>query len=167
MNGSDVMEVLDRLRSAGVRFWVDGGWGVDALLGEQTREHEDLDLVVEREECERAAAVLGRLGFAHDAEEQPGLPARFVLRDARGRRVDLHPVVFGPDGNAWQPLPGGAWGAYPDDGLQGTGEIEGQPVPSITADLQLRHHLGYCWDENDRHDMELLAERFGVALPPQ
>lgn len=63
MNGSDVMEVLDRLRSAGVRFWVDGGWGVDALLGEQTREHEDLDLVVEREVCERAATVLGRLGL--------------------------------------------------------------------------------------------------------
>jgi lincosamide nucleotidyltransferase A/C/D/E len=167
MNGRDVVEVLDRLRSAGVRFWVDGGWGVDALLGEQTREHEDLDLVVEREVCERAATVLRALGFAHDAEEQPGLPARFVLRDARGRRVDLHPVVFGPDGNAWQPLPGGAWGAYPDDGLQGTGEIEGQPVPCITADLQLRHHLGYGWDENDRHDMELLAERFDVALPPQ
>jgi lincosamide nucleotidyltransferase A/C/D/E len=167
MNGSDVMEVLDRLRSADVRFWVDGGWGVDALLGGQTREHEDLDLVVEREVCERAATVLRALGLAHDAEEQPGLPARFVLRDARGRRVDLHPVVFGPDGNAWQPLPGGAWGAYPDDGLQGTGEIEDQPVPCITVDLQLRHHLSYGWDENDRHDMELLAERFGVALPPQ
>ncbi len=167
MNGSDVMEVLDRLQSAGVRFWVDGGWGVDALLLEQTREHEDLDLVVEREGCERAATVLRELGFAHDAEEQPGLPARFVLRDPRGRRVDLHPVVFGADGNAWQPLPGEAWGAYPHDGLQATGEIKGRTVPCITAELQLRHHLCYAWDENDRHDMVLLADRFGVALPPQ
>jgi len=165
MNESDVMEVLDRLQSAGVRFLVDGGWGVDALLGEQT--HEDLDLVVECEECERAATDLRELGFAHDAEEQPGLPARFVLRDRRGRRIDLHPVVFGADGNAWQPLPGGAWGAYPYEGLQATGEIKGRAVPCITAELQLRHHLGYAWDENDRHHMELLAECFGVALPPQ
>lgn len=67
-------------------------------------------------------------------------------------------------GNLCPAKPGGA---YPDDGLQGTGEIEGRPVPCITAELQLRHHLGYAWDENDRHDMELLAERFGVPLPPQ
>jgi hypothetical protein len=27
-------------------IWLDGGWGVDALVGEQTREHEDLNLIV-------------------------------------------------------------------------------------------------------------------------
>lgn len=167
MNGDDVLEVLDRLRSARVRFWVDGGWGVDALVGEQTRDHDDLDLVVDREECETAVSVLRPLGFAHDPYEQPGLPARLVLRDPRGRRVDLHPIVVDNHGNGWQPLPGDAWGAYPAEGLEGTGEIEGRAVPCITAALQVRHHLGYAWDEHDRHDMELLAERFGVALPPQ
>jgi hypothetical protein len=31
-----VTELLDRLRQAEVLAWLDGGWGVDALLGEQT-----------------------------------------------------------------------------------------------------------------------------------
>src|SRR5258708_7387144 len=26
--------------------WIDGGWGVDALLGHQTRKHDDLDVAV-------------------------------------------------------------------------------------------------------------------------
>ncbi len=32
--------------TAGLAFWIDGGWGVDALLGRQTRPHSDLDLAV-------------------------------------------------------------------------------------------------------------------------
>jgi len=30
------------LQDAGVELWIDGGWGVDALLGEQTRAHQAL-----------------------------------------------------------------------------------------------------------------------------
>ena len=167
MNGSDVIDVLDRLEAAGIRFWVDGGWGVDALVGTQTRDHEDLDVVVARDDCERAVEVLGGAGFTHDVEAQPGLPARFVLQAPGGRRVDLHPVVFDAAGNGWQPLPENAWGAYPSEGLGATGAIEGRTVPCLTAELQLRHHLGYPWDEHDRHDMGLLAERFGLMLPPE
>lgn len=29
-----MIDVLDRLDAAGIEWWVDGGWGVDALLGE-------------------------------------------------------------------------------------------------------------------------------------
>jgi len=36
----------------------------------------------------------------------------------------------------------------------------------LTPELQLRHHLGYPPDENDRHDLRLLAERFALSLPP-
>ncbi|WP_423201786.1 nucleotidyltransferase domain-containing protein [Edaphobacter modestus] len=28
-----------RLGSSGIEIWIDGGWGVDALLGHQTRVH--------------------------------------------------------------------------------------------------------------------------------
>jgi hypothetical protein len=44
MNPAQVLQVLDRLDANGVTGWLDGGWGVDAVLGEQTRPHEDLDL---------------------------------------------------------------------------------------------------------------------------
>ncbi|MGH0035700.1 MAG: nucleotidyltransferase domain-containing protein [Myxococcota bacterium] len=44
MNEDAVLEVLETLEGAGVRAWLDGGWGVDALLGERTREHADLTI---------------------------------------------------------------------------------------------------------------------------
>jgi hypothetical protein len=43
---TDVVEILGWLSAASVDVWLDGGWGVDALVGEQTREHNDLDLIV-------------------------------------------------------------------------------------------------------------------------
>jgi lincosamide nucleotidyltransferase A/C/D/E len=46
MTAADVVEILGWLRAASADVWLDGGWGVDALVGEQTREHKDLDLIV-------------------------------------------------------------------------------------------------------------------------
>jgi hypothetical protein len=48
----------------------------------------------------------------------------------------------------------------------GNGTIGGHSVACITADLQLRHHLGITWDAKYVQDMQLLASRFGLPLPP-
>lgn len=32
------------IEQLGIRYWLDGGWGVDALVGRQTREHRDVDI---------------------------------------------------------------------------------------------------------------------------
>ena len=154
------------LDAAGVPYRLDGGWGVDALVGRETRAHEDLDVVVGSEDAAWAEDALAPLGFAHDASVTPGLPARRVLRDARARQVDLHPVAFDEAGNAWQNLGGGEWGLYPAEGLRGEGRIRGRAVPCVTAELQLRHHLGYEPDERDRHDVRLLSELLGREPPP-
>jgi lincosamide nucleotidyltransferase A/C/D/E len=42
MTAEDVIELYTGLDDVGVEVWIDGGWGVDALLGEQTRPHADL-----------------------------------------------------------------------------------------------------------------------------
>jgi len=167
MRSSDVVEIMNRLDAAGVRHWIDGGWGVEALLGEETRSHSDLDLVVARRQCDDAQAALAPLGFAHAPDVLPGLPPRLVLRNAHGRQVDLHLVVFDAAGNGWQELQANAWGLYPAEGLRGEGTIGGRRVGCLTAELQLRHHLGYAWDADDHHDMERLAARFGLLLPPR
>jgi lincosamide nucleotidyltransferase A/C/D/E len=100
--------VLDRLEGAGLAVWLDGGWGVDALLGRHSRPHRDLDLVIAREDGAPARDALASLGFRHDPTAVPGLPARLVLADEGGRTVDLHPVVFDAHGNGWQELGDGA-----------------------------------------------------------
>ena len=166
MGADDVVAVVDCLERNDVDVWVDGGWGVDALVGRETRLHEDLDLVVAQDDLTRAETALAGLGFEHDPSAEPGLPARLVLVAPGGHNVDLHPVVLDDRGNGWQPLGEGAYGLYPAEGLQGEGEVAGRPVRCLTAELQVRHHLGYPPDDDDRHDLRLLADRFDVALPP-
>ena len=38
--------LLDALEGEGIEVWVAGGWGIDALVGRQTRQHRDLDLLL-------------------------------------------------------------------------------------------------------------------------
>jgi lincosamide nucleotidyltransferase A/C/D/E len=162
----DVHEVLDALAGHGVGVWLDGGWGIDALVGEQTREHADLDAAVERRELARATESLVPLGFRHDEGAWPGLPARFVLVDAGGRRVDLHPLVLDAEGNGWQRLGKRSWGLYPAADLDASGVIAGRGVRCISADLQLRFHLGWEWAETHERDLRVLARHTGIPLPP-
>ena len=37
MKARDVVEVVQLFERNGIQVWLDGGWGVDALLEEQTR----------------------------------------------------------------------------------------------------------------------------------
>jgi lincosamide nucleotidyltransferase A/C/D/E len=166
MDAHDVLAVIDCLDAKRIDFWLDGGWGIDALVGRETRPHEDLDLVVAQDDLPRAQTALAELGFEHDPTVEPGLPARVVLVAPDGRHVDLHPVEFDDRGNGWQPLGDGAYGAYPADGLTGTGEVAGRSVRCLTPELQVRHHLGYRPDDDDHHDLRVLAERFDLDLPP-
>jgi hypothetical protein len=67
---------------------------LEPLRGQSTglgRPHQDLDLVIAREDLAVAQQTLAAAGFSHDPTAVPGLPARLVLVDADGRQVDLHP----------------------------------------------------------------------------
>ncbi|WP_347349401.1 nucleotidyltransferase domain-containing protein [Nigerium sp.] len=57
MKPADVAEVSAALAAAGVRHAVTGGWGADALVGEQTRPHRNLDVAVA--DLDGARAALG------------------------------------------------------------------------------------------------------------
>jgi len=78
MSQDDVLEIVGRLEAAGVPVWLDGGWGVDALLGTEHRPHRDVDVVLRLADAERALAALAPLGFgiALDALNPPARPGR-------------------------------------------------------------------------------------------
>jgi lincosamide nucleotidyltransferase A/C/D/E len=159
---SDVLEVLDALDGAGIDSWLDGGWGVDALLGEQTRTHQDIDLVVQLKHVAAMRSALGGLGF----ELIEGVPeSNFVLRDDRGREVDVHPVRFDEAGNGvYRMEDGGDW-IYSAAGFAGRGTIGGRAVKCLTAEMQMLGHAGgYAPAETDFNDMRLLHERLGTPL---
>ena len=163
MQAPDVLEILGTLTAAGLRVWLDGGWGVDALLGEQTRDHQDVDIVVELDRIDDAVHAVEKLGFGLVEDY---LPTRAVLRLSDGRQIDVHPVTFDAEGTGWQvgAAPNGADCAYPPDGF-GHGRVLESDVPCLTAALQVEHHRGYEPRGRDRSDMRALADTFGLGLP--
>ena len=49
VNITDVKQILQFAIDAEIKVFLDGGWGVDALLGYQSRAHNDIDIFVEKE----------------------------------------------------------------------------------------------------------------------
>ena len=164
IDAEEVVELLVLLTVAGVAVWVDGGWGVDALLGEQTRPHGDLDIAVPTRDFARTHAVLADHSFVVVRDDGP---YNHVLGDDVGRLVDVHAfddstTVLGADGIE-RHGPNGL--AYEAGGFTGLGRIDGRPVRCMSAAFQMRSHTGYPVDDNDWHDIANLHRRFGLPIP--
>ena len=154
-SAESVHAVTGALSEAGCWLTIDGGWGVDALTGHQTRDHEDLDLVVKLNEMDAVLRVLDGLDFSLDLDLRP---TRVVAKHPDGRWVDLHPVDFDSTGTGWQrgARADGSDCPYPPDGFS-EGTIGARTVPCLSVALQIAHHQGYEPDDKDRHDLELLC----------
>ena len=148
----DVVEVVAALEASRCRFWVAGGWGVDALIGAQTREHRDLDFAIDEEDEADVLRTLEGLGYAIETDWRP---ARVELTLAPARWVDLHPVRFADDVGRQADGKGG-WFEYPP-GAFTTGRIGSHVVPCLSAERQLRFRSGYPLRDIDRHDIALLV----------
>lgn len=152
MDVGEVLAILVSLEEAGCSVWVAGGWGVDALVGHQTRPHRDLDLAVDADDESSAVGVLRRGGYQIETDWRP---VRVEL-GAPGRGwVDLHPVMFGPDGHGRQTDVGGGHFDYPPDGFA-EGVIAGRRVRCLSLEQQRRFHEGYEPRDIDLHDLALL-----------
>lgn len=146
---------------AGIKVYIEGGWGVDALLGHQTRPHSDLDLDFDATQERWLIETMRQFRFAMSSDQRP---TRFVMHDATGREIDFHPVTFDATGAGIQVGPNGEHFQFPADGFT-QGSILGQPVPCITAELQVQFHTGYTPKKKDLQDMSLLHATLGVPLP--
>lgn len=164
MNAREVLRVCRLLEESGVHVWLDGGWGIDALLREQTRSHKDLDLVARAEDVALLKEILGRKGFTL-AE---GTATSFILRDHEDREVDVHVVRFDEEGNGVYRMQNDQDWIYPAEGFRGRGAIEGKEVLCLSPAVQILCHAhGYTPTEKDFRDMKRLSERFRIELPPQ
>lgn len=163
MEARDVLEVMDLFRHAHIDVWVEGGWGIDALLGQQNRDHGDLDVVVDAPRAEDAKILLRQHGFEVLFEDPPG-HVSFI--DGRERIVDVAFAAADRYGDRWNinRRIGRGEPDYPLDCFV-YGWIGGQSVPCLGPETQVAHHLGYEIEEVDRWDVELLRERFDVSIP--
>jgi lincosamide nucleotidyltransferase A/C/D/E len=155
----DLFELLDLLDDMAVHYWLDGGWGVDCLLGTQTRTHSDLDLVLPRSEVERVRTTLAARGYIVIRD---WLPTSLAFRDGQGRQVDLHPVDLTADSGGDQVLQDGdTWHYSPPV----VGTIHARTIRCAPASDQLLMHQGYEPRPVDVLDVRRLAERFNLPAP--
>ena len=165
MTASALVELLQLFSAAAIPVWLDGGWGVDALLEMQTRPHKGVDIILRVSDVRELQDILGRRGFAI-REGTP--PTSFVLADSSGLEVDVHAIVFDEDGNGVYRMQNGEDWIYPAEGFSGRGVVNDTSVCCLSPTTQvLCHANGYVPTEKDFRDMELLRERFGVELPVQ
>lgn len=157
---ADAVALLDLMEWAEIDVIVDGGWGVDALLGHQTRAHLDLDIAIPADQRRSLRELLLRAGFSQiwtaDLWEH-----NFVLEDDRRRRIDVHSFELDDDGRNV----GGV--EYQGSHLRGTGRIGERGVRCIPVDVLIGFHLGYAQDIEDYHDVLALCERFDRPLPAE
>jgi lincosamide nucleotidyltransferase A/C/D/E len=165
MKSSDLKEIIGLLESSSIDVWLDGGWGVDALLSEQTRAHRDVDIIVQVKDVPMVQEKLRGRGFSFK-EGKP--PHSFVLTNGHGLEVDIHAVVFDEEGNGIYRMQNGEDWIYPLEGFSGSGLVDGMQVKCLSPAVQVHCHAhGYTPVEKDFQDMEKLQAKFRVELPPQ
>jgi lincosamide nucleotidyltransferase A/C/D/E len=148
----ELLEILADLAEAGCSVWVAGGWGVDALVGRQTRSHRDLDLALDARNQTAALRTLGRRGSRVETDWRP-VRVKLV---AEGRGwVDVHPVVIDATGHGRQADVGGGHFDYPPEAFD-HGALGGVYVPCLSRDQQLLFHTGYEPRTIDLLDLALL-----------
>ncbi|MDR1619616.1 MAG: aminoglycoside nucleotidyltransferase [Clostridiales bacterium] len=158
MKLNSVVAILRWLNDNDISFWLDGGWGVDALLGRQTREHGDIDILIKGG---NAARFIGELACSGYTEKQMDYTTPSHRVWVRGESVvDLHLLEFDAEGDA---LYEGE--SYPSWMLGGHGVIGGIDVLCLTPEAQLLFHQGYEHDERDEHDVRVLCEAFHLEAP--
>jgi lincosamide nucleotidyltransferase A/C/D/E len=60
----DAISIYKYLSTNGIQVWLLGGWGIDALLGQHTRLHKDIDIIMLIDDVVRMCELLGREGFS-------------------------------------------------------------------------------------------------------
>jgi lincosamide nucleotidyltransferase A/C/D/E len=174
MDASEILRLEAAFSSEGLEVLLIGGWGVDALVGSQTRMHEDADFALENYEHDEPIArrMLIRLGYTHleisDASEDPyhWMPKISRFQDGAGHRIELVGIL-------WDRV--AAMGALRDEELgtddadelrsmaHVTGEIGGQTVPCLAIPFQRAFHIpgpGYIEENvtsNHRRDLSMLS----------
>lgn len=164
MTAGSVLRLLDATSARGAEPVLGGGWCVDALMGEQTREHSDLDVWVLADQAEWVFGGLVECGIDRLFPWPGDRPWNFVLTDGATLRVDLH---FYEASSAGLLHYGSAVSGetFPVDALAGRGHVAGAAVRCEAPEWVVRWHSNYPLRPEDRHDVPLICQRFGLDLP--
>lgn len=158
MDLEELLALHELLSDNGIVIWLDGGWGIDALLGEQTRSHRDLDIAVRHADVPKLRDLLDDRGY-EPVERDDTEPWMFVLGDHAGHEVDVHSFTMDDNGEHVYGI------AYPAESLTGIGTLDGHRVRCIAPEWAVEFHTRYEPRPTDLHDLGLLHDRLGIPVP--
>jgi len=164
MPAAEVLSLIRELDTQSVDVCLGGGWSVDALLGEQTREHSDLDIWSASPDLEGLFRVIAARGVDRIHPWPGDRPWNFVLHDGKSIRVDLHLYENMADGSIHY---GSVLDPFilPRAALSYQGVIDGVPIRCEDPSWAVSFHVGYVPRPSDRHDVLGLCKQYDIALP--
>ena len=165
MTFDNVHWFLDLFDELGIDVWIDGGWGVDALLGECTRDHQDLDIIITWADAAILTKALSALNFV-DVHTDDRSDRNFVMGHPSHGRIDFHVIERTEDGGAIYG-PGEIDWIITKSELAAVGTLDGRLVRCLSVDYQVRSHAGYALQAKDFADLDALQRKYGVKLLPE
>ena len=162
---NDVLELYQTLEKKDVMIWLDGGWGVDALLESQSRPHADLDIAIQKKDIKTLNQLLAKRGYREILRSDTSLK-NYMLGNDRAQLIDVHVIELDKAGN-------GIYGPaedkvmYPATALTGLGKIEGYEVRCISPEWVVKFHSGYKPRKVDLQDVKAVCEKFGIEIPAE
>jgi lincosamide nucleotidyltransferase A/C/D/E len=165
MKEKDVIGFYCVLKNLGIKIWIDGGWGVDALLGKQTRFHKDLDIVIQKKDIPDFRRLLKAQEYK-EIKLDIARPHNFVLADDCNHEIDVHVIALNDNGDGiYGPIENGEM--FPAASLTGKGKIGNLEVNCISPEYVVIFHSGFELKEKDCKDILAICKKFNLEIPSE
>lgn len=148
----DLMTIINLLEDSNIKYWIDGGWGVDILAGKQTRNHRDIDVDFDAQHTEELLKILLKYGYEVDTDWKP---VRIELYSEKYGYLDIHPFILNEDGTSKQADLEGGFYEFEKDFFSNA-IFEGKTTPCISLKGQKIFHSGYELRDKDKQDISVL-----------
>lgn len=148
----DLFFVLDILDGIGMNYWLDGGWGVDVLVGKQNRRHRDIDINFDHNFTDKLLKKLISLGYETVVD---WMPVRMELSHKDYGYLDIHPFILNEDGSAKQANLEGGFYYFKRDFFTKV-IYKNREIKCVSKKAQLLFHSGYELREVDFIDIKNL-----------
>ncbi|MGO3603585.1 MAG: nucleotidyltransferase domain-containing protein [Enterococcus malodoratus] len=144
--------IIDLLTDLNIRYWVEGGWGIDVLIGKQTREHQDVDIDFDATHEKELLKKLSEIGYQITIDQRP---TRVELYHPNYGNIDIHPFEISESGSVKQANPEGGWFELASDWFTKS-SYEGRMIPCVSIEGQRIFHSGYDLRAVDHADLSNL-----------
>ena len=168
----ELLRVCRSLNDQDIPYWLAGGWGLDALVGCETRRHGDLDFVLDRysDNLGRVATILESLGYQRRLPLGGTMwfPDAQVYDDDRGHHIEILNInweLITTAGRLLSPTQNLVHETAVETKvataamvarLTTNGALDGVELPTLSLTAQQLFHLGYNRREEDTHAEDMI-----------